>query len=95
MRPVRLGDSAPDDIEAQVPAERLDDFRRHGSGAILEALAEDDAIWEEVGIHHGPGRSNQRLRKYLVGDGMTPSFREINASTSNRNAPSGVLPSSM
>jgi hypothetical protein len=23
---------------------------------VLEALAEDDVIWEEVGIPHGPGR---------------------------------------
>lgn len=56
MRAVRLGDSALDDIEAQVPADRLDDFRRHDLRRVLDALSEDDTIWEEVGVPHGPGR---------------------------------------
>ena len=56
MRPVRLGDSALDDIEAQIPAERFPDFRRHDLRPVLDALSEDDAIWDEVGVPHGPGR---------------------------------------
>jgi len=56
VRPVRLGDSALDDIEAQVPAERIDDFRRHDLRPVLDALSEDAAIWDEVGVPHGPGR---------------------------------------
>ena len=55
MRPVRLGDSALDDIEAQIPAERIADFRRHDLRPVLDALSEDDAIWDEVGVPHGPG----------------------------------------
>ena len=56
MRPVRLGDSAVDDIEAQVPVDRLDDFRRYDLRPVLEALSADGAIWDEVGVPHGPGR---------------------------------------
>lgn len=56
MRPVRLGDSAVDDIEAQVPVDRLGEFRRHDLRPVLEALSADDAIWEKVGVPHGPGR---------------------------------------
>jgi len=56
VRPVRLGGSALDDIESQVPPERVDDFRRHDLRPVLEALSEDDAVWDEVAIPHGPGR---------------------------------------
>jgi limonene-1,2-epoxide hydrolase len=56
VRPVRLGASALDDIEAQVPTDRLDGFRQHDLRPLLEALSKDEAIWDEVGVPHGPGR---------------------------------------
>ncbi len=56
MRPVRLGGSAFDDLEAQLPVDRLDDFRRHDLRPVLEALSDDDAVWDEIAIPHGPGR---------------------------------------
>jgi hypothetical protein len=56
VRPVRLGDSALDDIESQLPPERIDDFRRHDLRRVLEALSAVDAIWDEIGVPHGPGR---------------------------------------
>lgn len=56
MRPIRLGEPALEDIEAQVPPGRIDAFRRHDLAPVLDALAGDDAIWEEVGVPHGPGR---------------------------------------
>ncbi len=56
MRPVRLGSSALEEIESQVPGDRLDGFRRHDLRPLLEALSDDDAVWDEVAIPHGPGR---------------------------------------
>ncbi len=56
MRPIRLGDPAVDDIEAQVPPDLLGDFRRHDLRPVLEALSEDEAIWDQVGVDHGPGK---------------------------------------
>jgi hypothetical protein len=56
VRPVRLGDPALEDIEAQVPPDRIDAFRRHDLAPVLDALAGDDAIWEEVGVPRGPGK---------------------------------------
>ncbi len=56
MRPVRLGGSALHDIEAQLPSARIDEFRRHDLRPVLDALSDDDAIWDEIGVPHGPGR---------------------------------------
>ena len=56
MRPVRLGASALDDIEAQIPTDRLDQFRSHDLRPVLEALSKDEAIWDEIGVPQGPGR---------------------------------------
>jgi limonene-1,2-epoxide hydrolase len=56
VRPVRLGDAALDDLAAQIPTERIESFRRHDLRPVLEALSQDDAIWDDVGIPHGPGR---------------------------------------
>ncbi|MEM9652337.1 MAG: hypothetical protein AAGA65_09595 [Actinomycetota bacterium] len=56
MRPVRLGLPAWDEIEAQVPPERLDDFLRHDLRPLLDAVSGDDAIWDEIAVPHGPGK---------------------------------------
>ena len=54
MRSVRLGASALDDIEAQVPTDRLDEFRCHELRTVLKALSKDEAIWDEVAVSQGP-----------------------------------------
>ena len=56
MRPVRLGDAALNDIAAQVPPERVEGFRQYDLRPLLDALSEDESIWDEVGVPHGPGR---------------------------------------
>ncbi len=56
MRPVRLGDPSLDDIDLQVPPDRLNDFLQHDLRPVLDALSQNDATWDENGIPHGPGR---------------------------------------
>ncbi len=67
MRPVRLGGSAFDDLEAQLPADRLDDFRRHDLRPVLEALSDDDAVWDEIAVPHGPGRRLSLVGRTVAG----------------------------
>ena len=52
MRPIRIADSAVDDLERQVLAELLEAFQRHDLAAALEELAKADS---RQLIGHGPG----------------------------------------
>lgn len=55
MRPVRLADSAADDVEAQLPPDRRELFRRFDLAPALDLLA-TDGVWESDAKPHGPGR---------------------------------------
>ena len=55
MRPVRLADSAYDDIERQLTPELAAQFRSYDLRPVLDALVEPGA-WEEYSAPHGPGR---------------------------------------
>ena len=56
MRAVRLADSAKEDIDRQLPADRAADFKRHDLRPVLEALATSPEIWDESTSPHGAGR---------------------------------------
>ena len=53
MRPVRLGDSALDDIDAQVPAERVEDFRRHDLRLCSKHWRKMMPSWRRLGFPTG------------------------------------------
>lgn len=55
MRPVRLADSAHDDVERQLTPELAARFRSDDLRHVLDALAEPEA-WDEFSARHGPGR---------------------------------------
>lgn len=55
MRPIRLAEAAVLDIEAQVPADRIDAFRAHDLAPTLQALASTATTWTDYAIAHGPG----------------------------------------
>lgn len=52
MRPIRIADSAVDDLERQVPAGLLAAFHRHDLAAALDHLATAESSQL---IAHGPG----------------------------------------
>ncbi len=56
MRAVRLADSAKEDIDRQLPADRATAFRGHDLRPALEALSSNPEIWDESTNPHGPGR---------------------------------------
>jgi hypothetical protein len=56
LRPVRLADSALDDIDRQLPPERAAEFKRVDLRPVLETLSEQPDTWEEVSVPHGPAR---------------------------------------
>ncbi len=56
MRAVRIAETALEDIDTQVSGQLASDFRRLDLVPVLDALAQDVAIWDEVGVAHGPGR---------------------------------------
>ena len=56
MRAVRLADSALDDIDRQLSAERAAEFKRVDLRPVLEALSEQPATWDDVSVPHGPAR---------------------------------------
>lgn len=55
MRPIRLAEAAVVDIESQIPADLLEDFRNLDLRPTLEALSSDTATWTNFAIPHGPG----------------------------------------
>ena len=55
MRPIRLAEAALVDIESQVPADRLEDFRSLDLRPTVEALSSDTSTWTNFAIPHGPG----------------------------------------
>lgn len=56
MRPVRLADSALDDIDRQLAPERAAEFKCIDLRPVLEALGEQPEMWELVSVPHGPAR---------------------------------------
>jgi hypothetical protein len=56
LRAVRLAESALDDIERQLPAERAARFKRIDLRPVLEALGEQGDLWDEVSVPHGLAR---------------------------------------
>ena len=55
MRPIRLAEAAVVDIESQIPADQLEDFRSLDLRPTLEALSSDTETWTTYAIAHGPG----------------------------------------
>lgn len=55
MRPIRLAEAAVVDIESQIPADLLEDFRNLDLRPTLETLSADTASWTDFSIPHGPG----------------------------------------
>lgn len=55
MRPVRLADAALDDIETQVPTDRVHDFRQFDLRPAMETLAADSPSAADICVPHGPG----------------------------------------
>ena len=56
MKAIRLADLAQNDIERQLPTDRVETFKRHDLRPVLEALAADSEIWDQVARPHGAGR---------------------------------------
>ncbi len=55
MIPIRLAEAAVVDIESQIPADRLENFRDFDLRPTLEALSSDTSTWTNFAIPHGPG----------------------------------------
>lgn len=67
MRPVRLADSAHEDIERQLVPEHAAQFKRVDLRPVLDALGEQETLWEEVSAAHGPARRLTVLGRTVAG----------------------------
>lgn len=67
MRAVRIAESAHEDIERQLEAEKARDFKRNDLRPILDALGQRHDLWEEASVAHGPARRLTAYGKTVAG----------------------------